>query len=158
MSEGLNELPFAFDIAPLFYNQDGERIARVHADLFTMTKNARNKDAAWEVMKWLVAPEQIVDVCKIYGCLPARKSAEEAYLIFLKERYPTIDHAVIFRAIDYLDNPHHEGWVPEWGKVNDTLNNIQSILYTDPGADIEAIMDQGNEELQQILDEHWANQ
>ncbi len=158
MSEGLNELPFAYDIAPLFYNQDGERIARIHADLFTMTKNADNKDAAWEVMKWLVAPEQIVDVCKIYGCLPARKSTEEAYLNFLKERYPNIDHAVIFEAIDYLDNPHHEGWVPEWGKVNDTLNNVLSILYSEPEANVQAVMDQGNEDLQKILDEYWASQ
>jgi multiple sugar transport system substrate-binding protein len=158
MSEGLNELPFAFDVAPLFYNQDGERIARIHADLFTMSKNAKNKDAAWEVMKWLVAPEQIVDVCKIYGCLPARKSTEEAYLNFLKERYPTIDHEVIFQAIDYLDNPHHEGWVPEWGRVNDTLNNVLSILYSDSEADVQAVMDQGNEDVQKILDEYWANQ
>jgi multiple sugar transport system substrate-binding protein len=65
---------------------------------------------------------------------------------------------VIFEAINYLDNPHHEGWVPEWGKVNDTLNNVMSILYSDPEADVQAVMDQGNEDLQKILDEYWANQ
>ncbi|MDQ3005033.1 MAG: extracellular solute-binding protein, partial [Chloroflexota bacterium] len=157
MSEGLNDLPFEYDIAPLFYNQKGERIARIHADMFTMVKSANNKDAAWEVMKWLTDPEQIVDVCKIYGCLPARKSTEAAYLNYLKERYPNIDHDVIFKAIDYLDSPHHESWVPEWGKVNDAAANVQSILYTEPDAAIQAIMDQGNSDIQKILDEYWAS-
>ncbi len=156
MSEGLNELPFKYDIAPLFYNQDGERLSRIHADLFTMPKTAKNKDAAWEVMKWLVAPEQIIDVCKVYGCLPARQSSQAAYLEYMKERFPGIDYDVIFTAIDYLDDPSHESWVPEWGRVNDTLANTQSILYTDPAADVNAIMNTANEDVQKILDEYWA--
>jgi multiple sugar transport system substrate-binding protein len=156
MSEGLNELPFKYDIAPLFFNQDGERISRIHADLFTMPKTAKNKDAAWEVMKWLVAPEQIVDVCKIYGCLPARKSSQEAYLTYMKERYPGIDYDVIFKAIDYLDSPHHESWVPEWGKVNDLLNNAMTTIYTEPELDVDELMNITNEDLQKILDEYWA--
>lgn len=157
MSEGLNELPFKYDIAPLFYNQDGERISRIHADLFTMPKTAANKDAAWEVMKWLVAPEQIVDVCKIYGCLPARQSSQEAYLNYMKERYPDIDYDVIFTAIDHLDDPNHESWVPEWGKVNDALNNAQTTIYTEPELDVPALMDTTNEDVQKILDEYWAS-
>ncbi|NJC95398.1 MAG: extracellular solute-binding protein, partial [Anaerolineae bacterium] len=158
MSEGLNELPFKYDIAPLFFNQDGERISRIHADLFTMPKTAKNKDAAWEVMKWLVAPEQIVDVCKVYGCLPARESSQEAYLNYMKERYPGIDYDVIFTAIDYLDDPNHESWVPEWGKVNDTLNNAQTTIYTEPELDVTNLMNITNEDMQKILDEYWAKQ
>ncbi len=157
MSEGLNELPFKYDIAPLFFNQKGERIARIHADLFTMPKTAKNKDAAWEVMKWLVAPEQIVDVCKIYGCLPARQSSEAAFKAYLQERYPGIDYDVIFKSIAYLDNPHHESWVPEWGKVNDALNNTQTLLYTESELDVKAAIKLGNEDLQKILDEYWAS-
>ena len=157
MSEGLNELPFKYDIAPLFYNQKGKRISRIHSDLFTMPKTAKNKDAAWEVMKWLVAPEQIVDVCKVYGCLPARQSSQEAYLNYMKERYPGIDYDVIFTAIDYLDSPHHESWVPEWGKVNDLLNNTATTLYTEPELDVPNLMNITNEDLQKILDEYWAS-
>jgi multiple sugar transport system substrate-binding protein len=158
MSEGLNDLPFKFGIAPLFFNQNGERIARVHADLFTMPKNTKNKDAAWEVMKWLVSPEQIVEVCKVYGCLPARQSAQAAYLAYLQERFPGQEYDVIFTAIDYLDDPNHESWVPDWGKVGDTLNNAQSTIYTDPAVDVEALMNTTNEDVQKLLDEYWANQ
>ena len=157
MSEGLNDLPFKYDIAPLFYNQKGERISRIHSDMFTMPKTAKNKDAAWEVMKWLVAPEQIVDVCKIYGCLPARQSSQDAYLKYMNERYPGIDYDVIFKAIDYLDSPNHESWVPDWGKVNDTLNNAQTTLYTDPEVNVEDLLNTANEDTQKILDEYWAS-
>jgi multiple sugar transport system substrate-binding protein len=109
-------------------------------------------------MKWLVAPEQIVDVCKIYGCLPARESSQEAYLAYMQERFPGLDYDVIFSAIDYLDAPHHESWVPEWAKVNDALNNAQSTLYTDAAADPAAVLDTANQDLQKILDEYWASQ
>jgi len=156
MSEGLNGLPFKFDIAPLFYNQKGERIARVHADLFTMPKNAKNKDAAWEVMKWLVAPEQIIDVCAVYGCLPARKSVEELFKAKLKERFPTIDHGVIFQSIEYLDDPNHESYVPDWSKVNDALNNTLTTIYTEPSADTDALLDTTNQDVQTIFDDYWA--
>lgn len=158
MSEGLNELPFKYDIAPLFYNQNGERISRIHADLFTMPKTAKNKDAAWEVMKWLVAPEQIVDVCKIYGCLPARQSSQDAYLAYMQERFPGLDFDVLFTAIDYLDDPNHESWVPEWGKVNDALNNAMSTIYTEAELDVPGLMNTTNDEVQKILDEYWATQ
>lgn len=158
MSEGLNDLPFKYGIAPLYFNQNGERIARIHADLFTMPKTAKNKDAAWEVMKWLVAPEQIVDVCKVYGCLPARKSAEAAMLASLQERFPGLEYDVIFTAIDYLDDPNHESWVPDWGKVGDTLNNAQTVIFTEPELDVTELMNTTNEDVQKILDEYWANQ
>lgn len=158
MSEGLNDLPFKFGIAPLPFNQDGERIARVHADLFTMPETAKNKDAAWEVMKWLVAPEQIVEVCQVYGCLPARQSAQDDYLNYMKERFPGQDYDVIFKAIDYLDDPNHESWVPDWGKVGDALNNTQTTIYTEAELDVPALMDTTNEDVQKILDEYWANQ
>ena len=76
---------------------------------------------------------------------------------YLNERYPGIDYDVIFTAIDYLDDPSHESWVPEWGKVNDTLNNTQTTIYTDSEADIEALINLTNEDVQKILDEYWAS-
>ena len=158
MSEGLTEVPFKWDIAPLFHNQKGERIARVHADLFAIPKTAKNKDQAWEVMKWLVSPEQIVEVCKIYGCLPARKSTEAQFLESLKTRFPGINHAVIFEAISYLDDPNHESYVPDGSKVGDVLNNSLTTIYTDPEVDVEALLTTTNEDVQTILDEYWANQ
>jgi multiple sugar transport system substrate-binding protein len=157
MPEGLVDLPFAYDIAPLPFNQKGERIARVHADNFTMPEDAANKEEAWEVMKWLTSPEHIVDVCLIYGCLPARQSVQDEFGAALAERFPGLDYDVIFTAIDYLDNPNHESWVPEWGRVADVLNNNLGAVYVAPIEDPQALLDQTNTEIQAILDEYWAS-
>jgi len=157
MAEGLVDLPFEYDFAPAPFNQKGQRIARIHADTFTIPKNAHNQEAAWEVLKWLTAPEQIVDVCLIYGCIPARRSVETEFSKRLAERYPDVDLDVIFAAIDYLDNPNHESFVPEWGRINDVLNNNFSAVYLGP-IDAKAVLDRTNQEVQQILDEYWARQ
>lgn len=157
MAEGLVDLPFAYDFAPAPFNQKGERIARIHADTFTIPKNAANQEAAWEVLKWLTAPEQIVDVCLIYGCIPARRSVGEAFQQRLAEKYPDADLSVVFGSIDYLDNPNHESYVPEWGRVNDVMNNNISAVYLGP-VDAQAVLEQTNQELQQIFDDYWAKQ
>ncbi len=159
MPEGLVDLTFEHDLAPLPFNQNGERVARIHADTFTIPKEAENQEAAWEVLKWLTAPEQIVDVCLIYGCLPARQSVQEEFIVALEERYGDLDYDVIFESIDYLDNPNHESWVPDWGRVSDALqNSIMDSVYTGQIDDVPAHMEQANQEVQDILDEYWANQ
>lgn len=157
MPEGLVDLPFAHGIAAAPFNQQGERIARIHADTFTIPKTAANQEEAWEVLKWLTAPEQIVDVCLIYGCIPARKSVEETYTQQLAERYPGLNYSVIFKAIDYLDDPNHESFVPEWGRVSDIMTTNVGAVYQSP-IDAQAVLDQTNEEIQAVLDEYWAGQ
>jgi multiple sugar transport system substrate-binding protein len=158
MSEGLNDLPFGYDLAPLPYNHEGTRISRIHADTFTVPDASKHKDEAWEVMKWLVDDNQIMEVCLIYGCLPANQNVADDFLGVLQERYPGIDYDVIFTAIDYLDNPNHESWVPEWTKVADATNNQMGRITSGEETDAQAALDLANDEVQAILDEYWANQ
>ena len=155
MSEGLVDLLFEYDIAPLPFNQKGERIARIHADTFVIPEGAKNKDAAWEFIKWMTDAERIIDVCEIYGCVPARRSVQAEYAQLLEERYPGLDYDVLFTAIDYLDNPNHESWVPKWGRVNDTLNTAWENILVEP-VDAQSVLDDANDEVQAILDEYWA--
>jgi len=138
LAEGLHDLSFAADIAPFPYNPKGNRIARIDADNFTIPKDAKNKQEAWEVMKWLTSPEVIVDVCRIYGCIPARKSVQAAFLEQLKTDYPGIDYDVIFKSIDYLDKPNNEEWIPEWGKIEDALKAAEESLKSEDKEEIEA--------------------
>jgi multiple sugar transport system substrate-binding protein len=156
--EGLVDLPFEYDIAPSPYNQKGTRIARIHADTFTIPQEAENKEAAWEVLKWLTGPEHIIDVCLIYGCIPARQSVSVEFETALAERFPGLDYEVIFESINYLDNPNHESWVPEWGRVGDAMNNALDQIYSGVETDGQTVLDQANDEIQAILDEYWANQ
>ncbi len=158
-AEGLVDLPFEYNIAPLPYNHKGTRIERIDADLFTMPEGAENKEAAWEVMKWLTSAEHINDVCSIYGCIPARVSVQDSFRAdVLEKRWPGLDYSVVFEAINWLDNPNHESWVPEWGRVEDVMNNALSLVYSGEEKDAQVILDQANAEIQAILDEYWASQ
>ncbi len=158
LGEAILDLPFEVGIGAAPFNQKGDRIARVHADNFTMPKGAANQQEAWEVMKWLTAPEQIVDVCLIYGCIPARESVQDAFEAAFAEKFPDLDYEVIRESINYLDVPNHESWVPEWGRVNDALNNAASIIGSGTNTDAIAVMETVNSELQGILDEYWSKQ
>jgi multiple sugar transport system substrate-binding protein len=156
--EGLVDLPFEYDIAPMPFNPSGTRVAPIHADNFTIPEEAANKDAAWEVMKWLTSEEHIQDVCVIYGCIPARKSVEDSFRNVLAERWPALDLNVVFTSIDYLDQPQHESWIPEWGKIEDTMNYALEVIYLGENRDAKAVLDETNTEIQKILDEYWAAQ
>jgi len=158
MSEGLYDLPFEYQIAPVPFNPYGERIARAHADIFAIPAAAENKEAAWEVMMWLTSAEHIVDVCAIYGCIPARQSVQPQYAASLEERYPGLDYNVIFRSIDYIDIPNIESWTPEPARVMDVINNTQSLVMVEQLLDAQGLLDQANAEIQAILDEYWASQ
>jgi multiple sugar transport system substrate-binding protein len=133
-------------------------VVPIHADNFTIPEAAEHKDAAWEVMKWLTSPEHVVEVCQIYGCLPARKSVEAEARQMLADRWPALDLDVVYTAIDYLDNPHHESWVPEWGKVEDAVNYGMDQIYSGDNKDAQSVLDGVNTEVQGILDEYWSQQ
>lgn len=159
MPEGLVDLPFDYGFAPSPYNQKGTRVSRIHADTFYMLKDGKHPQEAFEVMKWLTSEEHIIDVCLIYGCLPARRSVADAYLEQLQARYGDHDYDVIINAIDYLDNPHHESWVPEPGRVGDMLAaELYDAVYTGKIEDTDALLEEVNGKVQTTLDEYWANQ
>jgi multiple sugar transport system substrate-binding protein len=158
LSESIIDLPFEVQLAAPPFNHKGERIAIIHADNFTMPKAAANQQEAWEVMKWLTAPEQIVDVCLIYGCVPARKSVADQFRTAFQDKFPDLDLDVIFQSIDYLDIPNHEGWVPNWGRVNDIMENAGSLIKTGTNKDATSVLNEANTEVQGVLDDYWANQ
>src|SRR5262249_11799750 len=138
-------------------NHKGERIAVIDADNFTIPKDAAHQQEAWEVMKWLTAPEQIVDVCLIYGCVPARKSSQEPFRTAFQAKFPALNLDVIYQSIDYLDNPNNEAWVPNWGRVNEIMENAGSLIKSGTNKDAKSVLDETNTELQKVLDEYWAS-
>ena len=155
--EGLVDLPFEYDIAVAPYNQKGTRVAPIHADNFYIPKNASNPEASWEVLKWLTGEENIVETCLIYGCLPARQSVAEDYTMRMEERYGDHDYSVIFGAIEYLDNPHHESWMPNVERSNEVLQaEVYDLVFTEPVADTNAVLESANDSLQELFDKYWA--
>jgi multiple sugar transport system substrate-binding protein len=157
MNPSLMELPFEWNIAPVPFNQKGERIARLNADTFTIPAASKHQAEAYEVMKWLTSKENIVKVCLVYACVPARQSVKDEYQKTLEENYPGLNYDVLFESINYLDVPNHESWVPDNAKVEEVMNNVTSQLYTGTETDAKTLLDDANTKIQAILDEYWKS-
>jgi len=149
-------LTFQYDVAPVPFNRKGTRLAPIEADIFAIPANASYKQEAWEVLKWLLDPQQMVELCQSYGCLPARASGAENYRTWLAHKYPGLDTGVIYAAISYLDNPNHEGFIPEWSRVEKVMNAGLNQIFSGEEKDAEKVLGEVNGAVQQILDDYWA--
>lgn len=159
MPEGLLELPFDYGFAPAPFSQKGTRIARTHADTFYIPEDFAHKDASWEVLKWLTSEENIVEVCLVYGCLPSRQSVADAYTEEMSARYGDNDYDVIYNAIDYLDTPHHESWMPNVERANEVLGSeIYDLVFAEQIEDTDALLEEANIKIQVIFDDYWSDQ
>jgi multiple sugar transport system substrate-binding protein len=156
MPEGLSGITFDYDIAPVPVAPSGKRIVRSDIDGFAMVNSADEKDAAFQFISWLVAPEQIIDVCQVYGCLPPVQAVEEEYRAIMEQRWPGLDYDVIYNGFKYLDNPHSDAYVVEQRVINEALDNAMSLVYSGEETDAKKILDKVNADIQAILDEHWS--
>ena len=154
MPEGLNGITFKYDIAPVPMAPSGEQTVRADVDGFALVKGSDQQDAAWEFITWLVQPDQIVDVCLIYGCLPPIQAVEAKFRGIMEQKWPGLDYDVIYKGMDYLH--HNDAYVVEQKKIDDVLNNAQSLIYSGENKDAKAVMDAANADIQKLLDEYWA--
>jgi len=157
MPEGLTGIPFKYDIAPVPVSPTGLQIVRSDVDGFAMVKGSDQQEAAWEFMTWLVQPEQIVDVCLIYGCLPPVKAVEANFRGIMEEKWPGLDYDVIYQGLEHLDSPHSDAYVVEQQKIGAEMDNALSLVYSGENKDAKAILDTVNVTVQKILDEYWAS-
>jgi multiple sugar transport system substrate-binding protein len=151
-----DQLAFEMQLAPVPINWNGTRVARIHADNFTMPAIANHKEEAWEVMKWLTSAENIIDVCLIYGCIPARMSVADAHRAMVESLFPGLDLDIAYESINYLDSPNHESWVPQWGRVEDIMGFAYEQIFLGANTDAQAVLDEANAQIQAILDEYNA--
>jgi multiple sugar transport system substrate-binding protein len=158
MPEGLTGITFDYDLAPVPVAPSGMRIVRSDVDGFGIVNSSDEKEAAFEFISWLVEPEQIVDVCLIYGCLPPVEEVEAEFRGIMEERWPGLDYDVIYNGFGYLDDPHSDAYVVEGMRINEVLNNSLSLIYSGEETDAQVILDQANDDVQAILDEHWSEQ
>jgi multiple sugar transport system substrate-binding protein len=154
MPEGLVGINFKYDIAPVPVAPTGKRIVRADVDGFAMVKGSDEQDAAWTFMTWLVQPDQIVDVCLVYGCLPPIKAVEAKYRGIMESKWPGLDYDVIYKGLDYMT--HNDAYVVEQQKINDVMDNGASMIYSGENKDAQSVLDTENSDIQKILDEYWA--
>jgi multiple sugar transport system substrate-binding protein len=154
MPEGLVGINFKYDIAPVPVAPSGKRIVRADVDGFAMVKGSDEQDAAWTFMTWLVQPDQIVDVCLVYGCLPPIKAVEAKYRSIMESKWPGLDYDVIYKGLDYMT--HNDAYVVEQQKINDVMDNGATLIYSGENKDAQSVLDTENADIQKILDEYWA--
>ncbi|MBI1280997.1 MAG: extracellular solute-binding protein [Anaerolineaceae bacterium] len=139
--------------APAVNGTDGQKIvAPLHADTFGMLAKSKNKDAAWEVLKWLNSSEIASQLCTVYGCLPARASARASWEEGMKKQFPGMDLNVVYAAIPYLDIPNHEGYLPNYAQAFDAFQAVWGNIRTDGSLDIQKTMDDLNKTEQGIFE------
>ena len=156
MPEGLTGVNFEYDIAPVPVAPSGMQIVRSDVDGFAIVKGSDEQAAAWEFISWLVQPEQIVDVCGVYGCLPPIKAVESEFRGIMESKWPGLDYDVIYNGLNHLDNPHSDAYVVAQQKIGEAMNNALGVVYSGDVGDAKAFMDALNLEVQAILDAYWS--
>ena len=134
---GTADLASEFDVAAMPAAPDGTITAKLHADTIGIPKATAHPAEAVEVLKWMMSPEIAPKLAAIYGGLPARGSAQAAYI-----EDPANDFGfnwdVAVDALSYPDNPNHEGWWPNYLESTDAMNDWWTELSNDPAADVDA--------------------
>ncbi len=148
---------FNWDVAAIPAGPHGDIVANIDADTFAIPKSSKHPDEAWEVAKWMAQPDILLRLAKIWGSLPARKSISDSWLDEMQASYPDVNFQVFIDSIDYLDAPNNEAWVPNYGKVNDAIENARALVLTGENTNVQEVMDALNDEVQGYLDEYWAS-
>ena len=135
---------------------NGITTASVHADTFAMMDAYENKDAAWEVLKWLTSGETALELATAYGPMPARLSLRGDWEATWLEAFPALNLDVVYSALEYLDAPNHEGYMPNYARSWDALEVYWNALRSNPDIDVLAELDALNAEVQALFDEDLA--
>lgn len=135
---------------------NGKISAATNSDTFVISKSGKNHDQAWEVYKWLYSPEVYARLAKLYGCIPAVKTLQAAWVDEQKVARPNINWQVFLDAGKYADNPNNEAWVPNMGKIWDAMEKAMADVISGNYVSIADVTNKLNVEVQGYLDEYWA--
>ncbi|KAB2905709.1 MAG: extracellular solute-binding protein [Anaerolineae bacterium] len=150
---------FDWNVAAVPTAPDGTANPRIHIDAFSILKASMYQEEAWQVITWLLEPEQQTQLCvmgNLFDCLPANLSLREATTTYIKERFPQVDTEVIFASIENALMPNPESWLPN-EEIDILLDGVFYKLQNNELADtnIAAYMAQVQAEAQSLADEYW---
>ena len=140
---------FAVAVIP---SNNGKYTAKLHADTFRIPKTAKDKDAAFQVMMWLMNQP---DLLKTFGAFPADERYQDAFITGINAKYAPnkINWQTIKDSLKYVDTPSHESWLPNTSKVKDILNKLEVKIFTNPDLDLTKEVAALRGELQRAYDE-----
>ena len=153
---GMRELPFLWNVAAKPAGPTGIVKAQCDVDAFLICNRFQHLDAAWDVTKWLMEPDQMLKLCLTWGALPPRVSLQQKYIEMMAEDYPGLDVQVFFDSTDYMDVPNHESYLPRYGEIYDALSAGYSKILTGVEKNAQIVLDEVQETAQGHLDQYWA--
>jgi multiple sugar transport system substrate-binding protein len=148
---------FSFDVAAVPANNDGKILTLVHADTFVMPKSGKNKDQAWEVIKWFFERDMLKRLTDNYGCIPADAELAAGWVGEMEAKYPGINHQAFIDSLNYTEQVNHESWKPQYTKINDTVGTALEQIHSGQNLDVDSVLSNADKEVQTLLDEYWKN-
>jgi multiple sugar transport system substrate-binding protein len=88
--------------------------------------------------------------------MPARLSVRSDWEATWLNAFPQLNLDVVYGAVEYLDAPNHEGFMPNYARAWDALEVYWNALRADPEMDAVAELENLNVEVQGIFDEAAA--
>jgi multiple sugar transport system substrate-binding protein len=153
---GMIDLPFLWNVGAKPAGPTGILKAQSDVDGFLICNRYPHLDAAWEVVKWLLEPDQMLPLCMTWGALPPRQSLQGRYIEAVADTFPGLDLQVFFDSLAYIDVPNHESYIPRYGEVYDALNAGYDKILTGVEKDAKVVLDEVQATAQGYLDEYWA--
>ncbi len=152
------ELPFRWNVAAIPFGPAGKRVAQCDVDGFLICNQFADLDAAWEVAKWMMEPDQMIRLNLTWGALPPRASLQERYMEEMASKFPNLDMQVLFDSLGSIDVPNHETYLPRYGEVWDAYYAGLDRIVTGDEKSAQVVLDEVQATVQGYLDEHWAQQ
>lgn len=144
-----------WDLAAMPAGLTGEPVAKLHGDTFGIMEASPNKEAAFDVLMYMLAPENMETLVGIYGAMPARESLASNYIdTFGETTFPErdVDWSVVPASLGYADSPSHEGYLPAFREAETLYNSFTQRLENDPDFDVAGELALLQAELQLLFD------
>jgi multiple sugar transport system substrate-binding protein len=149
---------FKWDVAAVPAGPTGTVVSPTNADVMAIPAKSKNPDQAWEVIKWMSQAENMDALCKVYGCIPVRKSVADGWVAARSAEYPGVDFQVFIDSIEHLDaNPNVESYTPSFADVFEAVRLLDAGMQLGEVKNVEDSLNQLNTTVQAILDTYWAS-
>jgi multiple sugar transport system substrate-binding protein len=133
---------------------NGKITAPLNADTFSVFDAAKDQDAAFAAMVYLLQ-DSSASLLPLYGGIPARTPEQDAFFetIATTDGFPPdVDWTVAKEAIQYADIPNFEGPMPAYNKSLKILETYRSKWFTKSGLDMDLEIEALRAELQAAWD------
>jgi multiple sugar transport system substrate-binding protein len=133
---------------------NGEATAKLHADTFSITKDTEHPDEAFEVLTYLIG-DAAETLTQTYGGMPARLSLQDGYFDRVSaENFEgqDINWDVAVEGMSHVDNPSHEGGMPNHLEAQAVLAEYATKFAQEEGLDIPTELENLRADLQAVFD------